>query len=123
VSARATQLVVLLAEARIGAELAAAQERGEVATRGNPTGANQHTGNARASGLSTPTLSDLGISSQRASEMRRLAEVGEQRIREEVRSATREARRPSRRQGGADTEARVRSMSGSMRATPRGGGS
>ena len=44
-----TQLVVLLAEARIGAELQAARDRGEVA----PNGTNQHGG--RVSELRTPS--------------------------------------------------------------------
>lgn len=58
-------------EARIGAELKAAQERGEVATRerGRPV-------NVRASDTFAPlTLPDLGITRQRASEMKKLADV------------------------------------------------
>jgi phage N-6-adenine-methyltransferase len=83
----ATQTVVLLAEARIGAELKAAQERGELAGRGNPYGNNQHGGNARAAGISSSTLDSLGIPSQRASEMRQLADIGEVGIREAARVA------------------------------------
>jgi hypothetical protein len=84
------ELVVLLAEARIGAELKAAQERGEVATQesGRPV-------SARASGTSPATLPEIGISSQRASDMKRLAEKGEAAIRDEVKQATSEGRRPS----------------------------
>jgi hypothetical protein len=59
----------MLAEARIGVELKAGQERGEVAARG----ANQH---VRASDTQTATLPDIGIARQRASEMRKLAEAG-----------------------------------------------
>ncbi|MFZ6761300.1 hypothetical protein [Pseudoroseomonas sp. WGS1072] len=53
------ELVVLLAEARIGTELRAAQERGEVAGKGNPTGANQHGGNVRGSDISSATLQGI----------------------------------------------------------------
>jgi phage N-6-adenine-methyltransferase len=75
-----TQKIVLLAEARIGAELKAAQERGEVARPGdNP--------NTRTSGNQPTTLSDLGITSQRASEMRRLADVGPAAIEEAAQAA------------------------------------
>ena len=84
--------MVLLAEARIGAELKAAQQRGEVA---GPDGAvNQHRREgARGSGTQPATLSEIGVSSQRAAEMKRLAEVGEPAIREEVQQATSEGRR------------------------------
>lgn len=77
----ATQTVVLLAEARIGRELTAAQERGEVSKRGdNP--------NVRASDNQIATLSDLGIPRQRAAEMRQLADIGEDAIREAAQEAT-----------------------------------
>lgn len=88
------QLVVLLAEARIGAELKAAQERGEVAQRGGDRG-NQHTG-GKVRNSDNATLSDIGIPRQRAAEMKKLAEAGEDAIREEVKRATDECRRPSR---------------------------
>lgn len=82
-------LVVMLAEARIGAELKAAQERGEVAKAGdNP--------NVRASDNQKAALPQLGISRQRASEMKRMAEAGEARIRDEVAEANIEGRKPSR---------------------------
>jgi len=55
-----TQLVVLLAEARIGAELQAAQERGEVAPNGGDRSS------VRSSDTAPATLSDLGIPRQRA---------------------------------------------------------
>ncbi|WP_291295850.1 hypothetical protein [Elioraea sp.] len=86
------QLVVLLAEARIGAELKAAQERGEVATQqaGRPV-------SVRAADTSPATLPDIGIPRQRAAEMKKLAAMGEPRIRAEVAAATRERRAPSRR--------------------------
>jgi hypothetical protein len=85
------QLVVLLAEARIGAELKAAQQRGEVATQeaGRPV-------SVRASDTSPATLPDLGIPRQRASEMKKLAEAGPERIQHEVQRATAEGRKPSR---------------------------
>ncbi len=83
------QLVVLLAEARIGAELKAAQERGEVATQGDRS-------NVRAPDISTVTLPEIGIPRQRASEMKKLAEAGEAAIREEVQRANEERRAPSR---------------------------
>lgn len=86
------ELVVLLAEARIGAELAKAQERGEVATRADGTAIRDHVHGADK----VATLSDIGIPRQRASEMKKLAEAGEERIREEVATANKEGRRPSR---------------------------
>ena len=60
----------LLAEARIGAELTAAQERGEVAAQG----ANQH---VRGPDIQAATLPELGIPRQRASEFKKLAKAGE----------------------------------------------
>lgn len=83
------QLVVLLAEARIGVELKAAQERGEVATQGDRS-------NVRGADILTVTLPEIGIPRQRASEMKKLAEAGPERIREEVQRATEEGRKPSR---------------------------
>ncbi len=80
--------VTLLAKAKIGAELQAAQERGEVAERG----ANQH---PRASGILSTTLPEIGIPSQRAAEYKALADAGEAAIREEVTEAKAEGRRPS----------------------------
>lgn len=91
------ELVVLLAEARIGAELKAAQERGEVAARGNPPAGNQHQRDVRSPDIAPPTLSEIGIPRQRAAEMKKLAEAGETRIRDEVARASDERRRPSRR--------------------------
>ncbi len=85
-----TDLIVLLAEGRIGAELKAAQERGEVADRGKPI-------NAQGSDINEPaTLSDLNIPRQRASEFKALHTVGPDVIREEVAAATAEGRRPSK---------------------------
>ncbi|MBI0432212.1 hypothetical protein, partial [Roseomonas sp. KE0001] len=69
------ELVVLLAEARIGAELRAAQERGEVATQ-NRAGANIPNG-VRSSDTVPSTLPEIGIPRQRAFEMKRLAEAVE----------------------------------------------
>jgi hypothetical protein len=85
----AVHLVVLLAEAKIGAELKAAQERGEVAERG----ANQH---VRTADILPATTSQLGIPRQRAAEMKRLADAGEPAIRAEVAAASAEGRRASR---------------------------
>lgn len=87
------ELVVLLAEARIGAELKAAQERGEVAKKeaGRPV-------SVRGPDTSSPaTLTEIGIPRQRAAEMKKLAAAGETRIRDEVARASDERRRPSRR--------------------------
>jgi len=68
--------VVLLAEARIGAELKAAQERGEVA---RPDGSTHHRPKVPAlRAPSAATLPDLGIPRQRATEMKRLAALGEE---------------------------------------------
>jgi hypothetical protein len=79
-------------EARIGAELKAAQERGEVARRspGNPQ-------IVRAADDLPANHVDIGIPRQRAAEMKKLAAMGEPRIRDEVAAATRERRAPSRR--------------------------
>jgi hypothetical protein len=85
------QLVVLLAEARIGAELKAAQERGEVARPGG-----DRMSNARTSDNAPLTLEAIGIPRQRASEMKTLADAGEIAIRVEVDTATKEGRKPSR---------------------------
>jgi len=91
VEARAmTQLVVLLAEARIGAELQAAQERGEVARHGGDRSKFQ------SPEVALPTSSDIGIPAQRAAEFKKLADAGEVAIRDEVASAIVENRRPSR---------------------------
>lgn len=86
------QLVVLLAEARIGAELQKAQERGEVASSaGRPK-------NVRTpDDFQPPTHEQVGIPRQRAAEMKKLAAAGEPRIRDEIADATREGRRPARR--------------------------
>lgn len=59
--------VVLLAEARIGAELQAARDRNEVAPNGGDRS------KARTPGLAPITLSDLDIPSQRATEFKKLA--------------------------------------------------
>jgi hypothetical protein len=88
------ELVVMLAEARIGAELKAAQERGEVATRGDslrvgPEVPERNIGKA--------TLPEIGLTRKQAMEAKRLAAAGEPAIRAEVRRATEEGRRPSRR--------------------------
>jgi hypothetical protein len=78
----ATNLVVALAEARIGAELKAAQERGEVARHGGDRS------KVQGPDLGPPTLSDLGVPKQRASEYRKLADLGAANIREVVAEAT-----------------------------------
>ncbi len=83
--------VTLLAEARIGSELRAAQERGEVTAHG----ANQHNEDVRGSDILPATFLEIGIPSQRAAEYRALAVAGTDAIREEVATATKEGRRPS----------------------------
>lgn len=87
------ELVVLLAEARIGAELKAAQERGEV----ERAGGDRRSTNVRGSDNGPAKLPEIGIPRQRAAEMKKLAEAGEERIRDEVARASDERRRPSRR--------------------------
>lgn len=62
-----TQLVVLLAEARIGTELKAAQERGENAKADGSTHHRPQEG-VRVGDTLPLTLSDLGIPRQRAAE-------------------------------------------------------
>ncbi len=64
-----TQLVVLLAEARIGAELQAAQERGEVARHGGDRSKFQ------SPEVALPTSSDIGIPVRRAAEFKKLADA------------------------------------------------
>lgn len=69
----AAERVVMLAEQRIGAELKAAQERGEVATQaehGRGIQSSVHAADTRA------TLPDLGIPRKRAAEAKALAELG-----------------------------------------------
>lgn len=78
----ATQTVVLLAEARIGAELKAAQERGELGAQGRRSDLN-----LVRDADEVPTIDSLGIPRQRASEMRQLADIGEVGIREAARVA------------------------------------
>ncbi|PZP42406.1 MAG: hypothetical protein DI601_18325 [Azospirillum brasilense] len=75
---RAGQLIVFLADARVGAELRKAQDAGQLATQ------ERHPNSVRASDTAPTTLPEIGIPRQRASEMKRLAEVGEPAIRAEV---------------------------------------
>ena len=90
------QLVVLLAEVRIGTELAAAQARGEVAKADGVV--NQHSKEgARSAGTLPATLSDLNIPSQRAADMKALAKKGEPAIRAHVKAAADSGRVASRR--------------------------
>lgn len=89
------RLVVLLAEARIGAELQAAQARGEVATKDHG-GANIPNG-VRAADTVPATLPDLGIPRQRAADMKALAAKGETTIRAQVKAASDAGRIASRR--------------------------
>lgn len=60
-----------LSAARIGAELKAAQERGEVATRADGAAIRDHV--HVPDKVAPPTLNDLGIPRQRAAEMKKLA--------------------------------------------------
>lgn len=71
---------------RVGAELRKAQEAGEIGAQGRRSDL------VRASDEVKPTLSEIGIPKQRASEMKRLAEVGEPAIRAEVKRANDEER-------------------------------
>lgn len=69
---------MFLADARVGAELRKAQDAGQLATQ------ERHPNSVRASDTAPTTLPEIGIPRQRASEMKRLAEVGEPAIRAEV---------------------------------------
>ncbi|WP_314230627.1 hypothetical protein [Roseomonas mucosa] len=70
------------------AELRKAQEAGEIGAQGRRSDL------VRPSDEVKPTLAEIGIPKQRASEMKRLAEVGEPAIRAEVKRADDEGRRP-----------------------------
>jgi phage N-6-adenine-methyltransferase len=85
------QMVVLLAEQRIGAELEAAQERGEVAKRGRPKNEN-----VVGADIFPATLPDLGLTRDRVAEAKRLAELGEDAITEAARAATEAGERLTR---------------------------
>ncbi|MEO3472502.1 hypothetical protein AAFN86_11590 [Roseomonas sp. CAU 1739] len=63
----------VLAEVRIGAELKAAQERGEVATQADHGAGIQ--ASVRTADTRPATLPEIGIPRQRAAEMKKLAEV------------------------------------------------
>ena len=78
---------MLLAEARIGAELKAAQDAGQLATQesGRPV-------SVPAGNTSPATLPEIGISRKQAMNAKRLAEVGEPAIRAEVKRANDEER-------------------------------
>lgn len=91
------QLVVLLAEARIGAELVAAQERGEIAARNEPVSQYVQGPNI----LRKPTLPDIGIPRQRAAEYKALADaaVRQSRLVDNRRPGTPPGLRPHRRTG------------------------
>ena len=81
--------MVLLAEARIGAELAKAQARGEVERPGG-----DRKTNVRTSDNDPATLSEIGIPRQRAAEMKKLAGK-EPAIRADAKAALAEGRRTS----------------------------
>jgi hypothetical protein len=86
--------VVLLAETRLGAELKAAQARGEIGAQGRRSDL------VRSADEVRPAISDLSIPKQRAAEMKRLAALGEEAITQAVAAATEERRgatRPLRR--------------------------
>jgi hypothetical protein len=82
------QQVVLLAEAKIGAELEAAQKRGEVAQHGGDRG-NQHSGGKLPDG----NLANIGLTPKRAHEARKLAHAGAERIADARAQADAEGRR------------------------------
>jgi hypothetical protein len=85
------QLVVFLAEARIGAELEKAQARGEVATQ------ERKSSTVRIADGAPTSHSDLGIPRQRAAEMKALARKGEPAIRAHIKTAADTGRVASRR--------------------------
>lgn len=77
------------AEARIGAELKVAQERGEVATQ-------ERKASTVPAGNGAPAShAEIGLTRKQAMEAKRLASAGEPAIREEVKQATSEGRRPA----------------------------
>lgn len=80
-------LIVTLCERRIGHELRKARERGDI----QPLGGNRFLG-AAGTGTKPPSITDLGISRQSASEYQRLADVPEPVIRAAVDKATAESR-------------------------------
>ena len=88
----ACRMVVLIAEAKIGAELKAAQDRGQVATQkaGRPI-------SVRRADTSATTLSKIGITRQRASDFKKLAKAGPGVIQAEVQKANAEHRVVTRR--------------------------
>ncbi len=71
----------ILAEARIGAELKAAQERGELATQ------DRHPGSVPNGNTAPATLPEIGLTRKQAMEAKRLAAAGEPAIRAEVQAA------------------------------------
>ncbi len=83
-----------LNEAKIGRELEAAQARGEVESHGG----DRKSIKAQTADFDRASLSDIGIPKQRASEMKALAKLGDAEIEREVKTATSEGRRVSRRQ-------------------------
>ena len=87
----ACRLLVALAERKIGAELKAGQESGQVATRSH------HPGSVRGEDTAPVTLAEIGITRQQASNFRSMAEFGDAAIRESVAKATAEGRAVSRR--------------------------
>lgn len=86
------KIVVMLAEARIGSELMAAQARGELAHKNEPV--SQY---VQTTDIPPATLTDIGIPRQRAAEMKQLASVGVDAIKAEGQAAKAEGRLPSRR--------------------------
>jgi hypothetical protein len=92
----AAEKVVLLAEQRIGAELKAAQERGEVATRADGTAIRDHVPDGNK--VAPATLPDLGLTRKRAAEAKALAALGENAITEATEEATKTGKRLSKRE-------------------------
>ena len=86
----------ILAEARIGAELKAAQERGELATQ-DKHGRGVQSTSVPSGDTRMATLPEIGLTRKQAMEAKRLAAAGEPAILAEVQAATAERRRPSRR--------------------------
>ena len=105
----AAQTVVLLAEARIGAELKAAQDRGELATR------SRHPGSVGATDTAPITLPELDITRDQAHEMRKLAEVGPEAIGHAAAAAT-EAGEPITRRAVAAAHDAVQGYTAQSRA-------
>ena len=86
--------LVILAEQRIGRELKAAQERGELATRADGTTIRDHV--PQGNKVVPATIAEIGLSRKQAMHAKRLADVPEAAIKAEIAAANAEDRPASR---------------------------